>query len=114
MLFDNLNHLNEIFILLSLLEQSTLVLRNSLLFLKPAPQEEDPPRVRPGTPPAEASRGAVGAFLQTGGDWGTGLGLLPGKPGAPGDGAGAEYLSGEPGTRPPLPGMERPPAPPWR
>jgi len=47
-MFDNLNHLNEIFILLSLLEQSTPVLRNSLLFSKPAPQEEDPPRVRPG------------------------------------------------------------------
>lgn len=50
-MFDNLNHLNEIFILLSLLEQSTLVLRNSLLFSKPAPQEEDLPRMRPGTPP---------------------------------------------------------------
>ena len=46
----------------------------------------------------------MGAPLQTGGDWGTHVGLLSGKPGAPGDGAGAEYLSGEPWHKTPVPG----------
>lgn len=71
-MFDNLNHLNEIFILLSLLEQSTLVLRNSLLFSKPAPQEEDLPRMRPGTPPPPQLRPVEGLWEHPSKQEGTG------------------------------------------
>lgn len=97
MLFNNLSHLNEIFILLSLLEQSPRFPECSLSSVfEDAPTGRESSLSEAWEPPAEASRGAVGAFLHRGEDW---CALVTGswgcwKPNV--EEPGAEYLSWSP------------------